>query len=214
MINKSSGFTLIEISIVLVIVGLLAGGILKGQQMIENAKYQAMKKEIDGIRVAFNTFQERYRYYPGDFRYASNKLSTSTITATNGNGNGLISGGLCTANGEESCLVWQHLILAGLLTGDGSQIGIDSGLTCSAGGRYSAILTLSRGPGSSSGSVQAGVWVMLYISGLPGAFAERLDRELDNDDGRGGIVMQYNDTATAATQNYDHSKNYSMFIKL
>jgi len=64
--NTQSGFTLVEVAIVLVIIGLLVGGILKGQEMIKNAKVKNFTKQADELRAAVNTYRDRYRIFPGD----------------------------------------------------------------------------------------------------------------------------------------------------
>ena len=60
------GFTLVEIAIVLVIIGLLLGGILKGQEMITQAKIKNIISDFSGISAAFHGYQDRYRALPGD----------------------------------------------------------------------------------------------------------------------------------------------------
>src|SRR5262245_65778267 len=69
--NKSQkGFTLVEIAIVLVIIGLLLGGILKGQEMITQAKIKNVIADITGVSAAMYGYQDRYRALPGDDRSA------------------------------------------------------------------------------------------------------------------------------------------------
>src|SRR3979411_3181646 len=85
-----SGFTLVEIAIVLVIIGLLLGGILKGQEMITQAKIKNVINDFNGITAAMNSYQDRYRAIPGD---DINAAARWTIQApANGNGNGIIAG--------------------------------------------------------------------------------------------------------------------------
>lgn len=121
---KARGFTLVEIAIVLVVIGLLAGGILKGQQMIENAKYKAWVKEVDTYRAAFAEFQLRYKYMPGDYPFPSRLNPPANFTPIAGGGDGLISsaGGGASLGfqsvGGESARVASQLIMAGFLTGD------------------------------------------------------------------------------------------------
>ena len=64
--KSEAGFTLVEIAIVMVIIGLLVGGVLKGTAMIENAKTKSLIKDIEGLRIATITFLDRYGMYPGD----------------------------------------------------------------------------------------------------------------------------------------------------
>ena len=89
-VRKSQGFTLVEIAIVLVIIGLLLGGILKGQEMITQAKIKNVINDFNGITVAITSYQDRYRALPGD---DPNAAARWTIQApANGNGNGIIAG--------------------------------------------------------------------------------------------------------------------------
>src|SRR5262252_4691799 len=113
MRNLSKGFTLIEIAIVLVIIGLLLGGVLKGQELITGARVRNMISQQDGIKAAFFGFQDRYRALPGDYAAASTNIAGVSIV---GNGNGRIEAGTGGALHEE-ILVWNHLTAAGFLNG-------------------------------------------------------------------------------------------------
>ena len=110
MLRRDSGFTLIEIAIVLVIIGLLLGGVLKGQELITSARVRNLISQQDGIKAAFFGFQDRYRALPGDYASASANIAGVT---NNGNGNGQIEGPPAT----EDILVWDHLSHAGFING-------------------------------------------------------------------------------------------------
>ena len=104
MKSKQSGFTLVEIAIVLVIVGLLLGGVLKGQELITSGKAKALYADQSAIQTAYNTYNDRFRAIPGDDSSASTRFSGlacgqagasgSTVAGVcgNGNGNGTITG--------------------------------------------------------------------------------------------------------------------------
>ena len=110
--SRQRGFTLIEIAIVLVIIGLLLGGVLKGQELITSARVRNLISQQDGIKAAYYGFQDRYRALPGDYAAAASNLGGGgTITA--GNGNGQID----DASTVESILAWDHLTRAGFLNG-------------------------------------------------------------------------------------------------
>ena len=85
MKRKQTGFTLVEIAIVLVIIGLLLGGILKGQEMITQAKIKNVVADFSGISAAYYGYQDRYRAIPGDDSGAAARWTTPTA-ATSGNG--------------------------------------------------------------------------------------------------------------------------------
>ncbi len=117
--SRQQGFTLIEIAIVLVIIGLLLGGILKGQELITSARVRNLISQQDGIKAAFYGFQDRYRALPGDYQLASQNLG-GTGTITNGNGNGRIQDAAAGGTGaaDEQNLVWDHMTRAGFLNGN------------------------------------------------------------------------------------------------
>lgn len=119
---RQKGFTLVEIAIVLVIIGLLLGGILKGQEMIVQAKIKNAMADFSGISAAYHGYQDRYRKIPGDDDGASRWATGTTSPAA---GDGLLTGvynAACSTAGVtiESCLWWQHLRLAGFVAGNGA----------------------------------------------------------------------------------------------
>ena len=119
--RRQYGFTLIEISIVLVIIGLLLGGVLKGQELITSARVRNLISQQDGIKAAFFGFQDRFRSLPGDYATASQNLKCPVgSSCLNGNGNGVIESAATPASGSEvheELLVWMHLASAGFLNG-------------------------------------------------------------------------------------------------
>jgi prepilin-type N-terminal cleavage/methylation domain-containing protein len=108
--RSNQGFTLIEIAIVLVIIGLLLGGVLKGQELITGARVRNLISQQDGIKAAFFGFQDRYRALPGDYAAASTNINCSS-GCINGDGNGRIEGN------NEPIQVWSHLTAAGFMNG-------------------------------------------------------------------------------------------------
>jgi prepilin-type N-terminal cleavage/methylation domain-containing protein len=131
MFRRQSGFTLVEIAIVLVIIGLLLGGILKGQEMITQAKIKNIVNDFNGVTAAMNAYQDRYRSLPGDDLNASTRWAGSF----GGDGNGQIGATTDTYNAapatpaagtSETLKFWWHLRLAGFVGGSTAATSISS----------------------------------------------------------------------------------------
>src|ERR1700756_2788750 len=93
--TAKSGFTLIEMSIVLVIIGLIIGGILTGQDLINAAAIRAQISQIEKYNTAVNTFYGKYGYLPGDIpdpQASSFGFSPRGTLTGQGDGNGIIEG--------------------------------------------------------------------------------------------------------------------------
>jgi len=145
MKNSQGGFTLVEIAIVLVIIGLLLGCVLKGQELINSAKVKNFATDFRNIPLFIYGYQDKFKALPGDDPVAATHLSgaTTATTPASSQGNGVINGNWNTTTlTDESMLFWQHVRLAGLASGstvvaadstywpvnaDGGRIGIESG---------------------------------------------------------------------------------------
>lgn len=114
------GFSLVELSVVLVILGLLTGGILGGQNMIHSAKLRSIHSDVSSFKIAVAAFEESYMDKPGDLelakRYWPDDSQFSGFATENGDGNGMIAG--TGPTGDESAFAWQHLSLSGLVPGN------------------------------------------------------------------------------------------------
>jgi prepilin-type N-terminal cleavage/methylation domain-containing protein len=116
-------FSLVELSIVLVILGLLTGGILMGQSLIRGAELRSLSADLQRYNAAIMTFRDKYFSLPGDMPNAyafwgvavgcTNDDTNITATGCNGNGDGNVT----SVNDQESARFWQHLALAGLIEG-------------------------------------------------------------------------------------------------
>jgi prepilin-type N-terminal cleavage/methylation domain-containing protein len=123
------GFTLVELAIVITIIGLLIGGILKGQEMVQNARATATIAQVKSYLAAMETFRDRYDQLPGDYSGATQRLPGCTAAnfCVNGNGNNIIGLAVVSAADQnqtgstapqvETSMFWKHLALADLISG-------------------------------------------------------------------------------------------------
>ncbi|MDZ7751815.1 MAG: prepilin-type N-terminal cleavage/methylation domain-containing protein [Gammaproteobacteria bacterium] len=123
--HKQGGFTLVEIAIVLVIIGLLLGGILKGQELINSARVRNLADMNAGIQAAYFGFIDRYRQVPGDVNTTNASQAIGTTINGGGDDNGRLDGGW-----SEAGAVWEHLSKAGFISGTyqsaGAGVAVDA----------------------------------------------------------------------------------------
>ena len=177
MKTKQSGFTLVEIAIVLVIIGLLLGGILKGQEMIIQAKVKNSITDFSGISAAYFGYQDRYRAIPGDDAGA-----TRWAGATAGDGNRILVGLYVPAlPANETALWWDHLRRSGFVTGAGVTNPVNS---------FNGLMGVQTGDGSATpASVLGGFTNLLMCSAnLPDKVAIALDVQMDDGNPGTGAV--------------------------
>jgi prepilin-type N-terminal cleavage/methylation domain-containing protein len=123
--NRQQGFTLLELSIVLVVIALIAGGIVVGAEMIKQAEVRSLIKQVTQIQAAVHTFEQKYGYLPGDYPKADQMFPQCPAAGgytCSGNGDnkltwfaGLCEGGVCS---YEPTRFWQHLYYADLIQGN------------------------------------------------------------------------------------------------
>jgi prepilin-type N-terminal cleavage/methylation domain-containing protein len=121
--RHQKGFTLVELAIVLVIIGIILGAVLKGQALINNAKIKRVYNQQREVLAAVYSYFDKYSFFPGDDPNAA----TRWAGVTSGNGNGLIGVGAgstapnfaCTATGTEQCDLWNELRLSEFISGSG-----------------------------------------------------------------------------------------------
>ena len=111
--KHSSGFTLVELSVVIVIIGLIVAGVVGGQSLVKSSKINAQIIDFNKFEVAYNAFKLEYDAVPGDMRNASSYWAGST----NGDGNGRITEDADTAHSlsAENLKFFEHLSRAKLV---------------------------------------------------------------------------------------------------
>ena len=198
MPGQMRAFTLVEVAIVLVIIGLIMGGVFKGQALIDSARVRSMHTQLTGIQTAWLSFRERYRAIPGDFARSDTQIDSA---ATPGNGNGQVDGA------GERAGVWQQLALAGFINGhyDGSptRVGTAMGTSC-------ATQTCPRNPfsgyykfnhGSQAANVESPAHELYTGDQVPVNILSQLDARLDDGNPLKGRFRVHRAFADACTHN-------------
>jgi prepilin-type N-terminal cleavage/methylation domain-containing protein len=204
--KKQSGFTLVEIAIVLVIIGLLLGGVLKGQELINSAKVKNMVNDFRTVSSFVYSYQDRFKVFPGDQSSAQllDAFGVDSVTGTQ-KGTACTAGATCipgnarldgdwsadgpTGAGHETFVFWQHVRLANLATGPTSLTDPNYAPRNADGGR----IGIESGLSSAGGPAPyiSGMRGSFYIcsDGVLGRYARQIDTTMDDGNTAGGNVM-------------------------
>ncbi|HEX4916461.1 MAG TPA: prepilin-type N-terminal cleavage/methylation domain-containing protein [Limnobacter sp.] len=193
MTNKSqSGFSLLELAIALAVLAILAGGVLKGRELLNSARVQSTIADLSALETAFAAFQSRYAAMPGDFI----AVQAAGLGNFAGNGNGLIEG-------DEECQVFQHLQEAGFIQGN-FQAETENTLACTRSqfmanqfGEEYRVSHLYEGPDSVENTLAIRIG-----QSVPVAQLAELDRKLDDGNPlRGTLQVDSTEVALCTTNN-------------
>ena len=175
--SQQSGFTLVEIAIVLVIIGLLLGGILKGQELINSAKVKNIANDFRVIPTYIYAYQDKFRALPGDDAQADTHVTGATVSSTGPVGNGVINGlWNSTTVTDESFLFWQHVRLANLASGP--TVVTDPGYipTNAVGGK----IGISSATAAQTQILNMTGTYQVCSGGILGKFVKQLDIQMDD----------------------------------
>jgi prepilin-type N-terminal cleavage/methylation domain-containing protein len=185
---KQSGFTLVEIAIVLVIIGLLLGGVLKGQEMIESAKIKNAINDINGVSAAYNAYIDRFHALPGDDGGATGNAAgliarggAWTAVTVGGNNNGVILAGAVFLPAGEGLAFWQSLKAAGFISGNPADVGANALPRNAFNGSLGVGTVVTPAVGTAFFSVCLGQ--------VPGKSARAVDLQMDNGISNTGAVL-------------------------
>ena len=187
--KQQSGFTLVEIAIVLVIIGLLLGGVLKGQELINQAKIKNVSNDLNGITAAIYAYQDRYKRLPGDdpgrIRWEV-PIGTALTVGVNGGDNAISGGGYAsTTDTDENRMFWVDLRKAGFIAGATDTVANASTQPLNAAG---GIMGVQSGGMGLAGTI-------ICTGSLPAKIAQSLDAQMDDGNATSGTVRAILDTA-------------------
>lgn len=208
--NKQNGFTLIEIAIVLVIIGLLVGGVLQGQELIENSRVKQAVKDFNGTAAAMFAYQDRYGRIPGDDgNTAAIATRGASWTSANlgGDADGILESTLAQTftGANENDNFWRQLKAAGFIAGDPADQNALALPTNPWGGLMGVTTQVANGG-------LAGTKVCM--SQVPGSAAIAIDNQIDDGAGATGRVratlgVAGTNTAPNAAALTNNGGNYS-----
>ena len=211
--KKQKGFTLVEIAIVLVIIGLLLGGILKGQELINSARVRNLADMNSGIQAAYYGFIDRYRQVPGDWSYSATDTAIGVTVYGGGNGNGQVDP--TGTDWTEAAAVWEQLSKAGFIQGSYDSCGT-AGCTLSNAdydsdvapvNAFNGVLFLSR---NADYLGTASTRLNLHLGdNIPVNIARELDVKLDDSRPLSGVLRLAPNSGASFSVNQSTDNNCS-----
>ena len=222
--SKQSGFTLVEIAIVLVIIGLLLGGVLKGQELITSSKAKALDNDKAGLTAAFTSYSDRYKMMAGDDSLVATRFTLDQCggaACVPGDGGGTLNGAgwntwsaaLAAAplptNASEQLKVFQHLRAGGFLKAGEQNIAFPA-LSGFSNPRNAAGTRIGVAPGGYVGQIQAvQAQAFVLFENVPSNVAQALDSSVDDGFMNLGTYRAVNN-GVAAAANVNPGASYAL----
>lgn len=211
------GFTLVELSIVLVIIGLIIGGVLTGQQIIQNARVTNALNAVQAYQAQFQTYQQNFGALPGDDPNASTRFPNITPALSVGNGNGSLDGTFdSTLATDETRQVWAHLRAASLVK---NQLTSTNSTAVQPPNPFGGIFGFQNG--AFSGGTPNFTTTVLCLNNVPAAAAQTIDTQLDDGSPNSGTIMAMVGTNTigevtkgSVTATYGGAQSYTLCIRM
>jgi prepilin-type N-terminal cleavage/methylation domain-containing protein len=215
MKSQQSGFTLVEIAIVLVIIGLLLGGVLKGQELINSAKVKNIANDFRTIPLFIYGYQDKFKRLPGDDPDVATRFGSNGVLATgpsgNAVGNGIVEGVWNSKDvKDENVLFWQHARLAGLAAGstDFSDVTKASLPSNAEGGQIGFQMTPPIKDLSGT--------YYICSTGINSKLAQQLDTTMDDGASDRGTMRSQEGSSTSSASggasNYEDGKSYTVCL--
>src|SRR5450830_161156 len=197
MKKQQTGFTLIELAIVLVIIGLLLGGVLKGQELINSAKAKNIAGDLKNAQIFIYAYQDKFRAIPGDDAKVASHLNNGLPATSTTLGDARIDGAWdSTTLTNESIKFWEHVRLAGLSTGP-TVINNVADLPRNADNGRIGVQSLAGTPAFTTITGMTGLYVVCSDN-ITGRLAKQIDTNLDDGETSTGTVRAIG-TGTAGT---------------
>lgn len=210
------GFTLVELAVVMIIIGLLVGGILKGQEMIANAQVTSTVAELKAIDAATSTFRDIYNAFPGDMINATTRIPGCAAPCGDGDGDGVLTADpMVAASDAEAEDFYRHLGGADLLGGANvtaaagfataypetriAAVRVVPGFT--AGGAYGLAANARNGAYLGLVTAQGGA-----DNALTALEAARIDRRMDDGNPATGSVFVFTNNANCLTAGGEYNE--------